>query len=176
MKSTFKLLSFLFCFLGLLSSSTSQSSEIKWMTWEEAMTANEKEPRKMFIDVYTDWCGFCKKMDKTTFQDQEVIDYLNENFYPVKFNAEQKEEITFNDFTYKFTNGGRRGYHQFAQFLVNGKLSYPTFVLMDEDQAKILLSPGYKDADKIMQELEYAAEEAYKEKSFARFKRDQRSK
>ena len=148
-----------------------QEEQIHWMTWEEAMTANETNPRKKFIDVYTDWCGWCKKMDATTFKDPELVRYLNQNFYAIKFNAEQKEEITFNDFTFKYVGHGKKGYHQLAQSLLDGKLGYPAFVLLDEESTRIMLSPGYKTEDKVMLELQFAMEEKYKEQSFKQYQR-----
>jgi thioredoxin-related protein len=135
------------------------------------MEANDKNPKKIFVDVYTDWCGYCKKMDASTFKDEELINFLNENFYAIKFNAEQKEEILYNDFTYKYVKGNRRGYHQLAQTLLDGKMGYPSFVLLDENKTRILLSPGYKSADRVMLELEYALQEKYKEQSFSQFKK-----
>lgn len=146
------------------------ASQINWMSWEEAVVANETTPKKFFIDVYTDWCGWCKKMDASTFKDPELVGYMNEHFYAIKFNAEQKEDVVWNDFTYKFINGGRRGYHQFAQTLLDGRLGYPSFVLLDEETTRIMLSPGFKTADKIMLELKYAKEEEYKKQSFSKFK------
>ena len=65
------------------------SQEVKWMTWEEAAAANDKQPKKIFVDVYTNWCGWCKKMDASTFKETDVVKILNEKFYPVKLNAEQ---------------------------------------------------------------------------------------
>ncbi len=160
------------CFLFGLPLLWGQEESINWMTWEEAMIANEKEPRKKYVDVYTDWCGYCKKMDATTFKDPDVIKYINENFYPIKFNAEQKGEITFNGFTFKYVkNNSKRGYHQLAQSLLNGKLGYPSFVLLDEEDAKILLSPGYKTKDMVMKELQFAHLEKYKVQSFKDFRR-----
>ena len=69
--------------------------KVKWMSWEEAVQANKKNPKKIFIDVYTDWCGWCKKMDKTTLSNPKIVKELNANFYSVKFDAEQKESINF---------------------------------------------------------------------------------
>ena len=66
------------------------SQEINWISIEEAEIANKKEPRKVFIDVYTDWCGWCKKMDASTFEDPQIIKYLNENYYCVKLDGEDK--------------------------------------------------------------------------------------
>lgn len=143
-----------------------EPTTIKWYTWEEAHELNKTEPKKVFIDLYTDWCGWCKKMDKTTFTDPEVVKYLNAHFYPVKFNAEQKETIVFNDKEFKWMKGGRRGVHELAYALLNGRLGYPAFVMLDESFARILISPGYKVVDQLIQELTFAKEEVYKEMSW----------
>ena len=87
-----------------------------------------------------------KKMDKETFTDPEIVRYLNENFYPVKFNAEQREPIDFNNKTFEFIKSGRRGVHQLAYALLDGRLGYPAFVTLDESFARIMISPGYKKA------------------------------
>ncbi|HEY3429872.1 MAG TPA: DUF255 domain-containing protein, partial [Cyclobacteriaceae bacterium] len=98
---------------------------VKWMTFEEALEKSKTEKRKIFIDVYTDWCGWCKVMDKNTFGEANVAKILNEDFYPVKFNAEQRENVVFNGTTFKFVASGNNGYHELAAALLNNKLSYP---------------------------------------------------
>lgn len=145
------------------------SESIKWYTWEEAYDLSKTAPKKVFIDLYTDWCGWCKKMDATTFQDPEVIKFLNDNFYAVKFDAEQKEAIVFGDKTYEFMPGGRKGVHQLAYALLDGRMGYPAFVMLDESYARILISPGYKQGPQLMKELAFAKEEAYKSMSFDDF-------
>ena len=85
------------------------ADEIKWYTWEEAYELNQTAPKKVFIDLYTDWCGWCKKMDKETFTDPAVVKFINENFYAVKFDAEQEKDIVFNEKTFTFIKSGRRG-------------------------------------------------------------------
>ncbi len=160
----------IFLFASTFLIGQSNENKIKWMSWDEAMAANQDNPKKFFIDVYTDWCGWCKKMDASTFQDPELVEYMNDYFYAIKFNAEQKGDVVWNDFTYKFINGGKRGYHQLAQSLLDGRLGYPSFVLLDEETTRILLSPGFKTADKVMLELRYAKEEQYKKQSFSKFK------
>lgn len=145
---------------------TPAEDTIKWYTWEEAHELSKTAPKKVFIDLYTDWCGWCKRMDATTFKDPEVVKFLNANFYPVKFNAEQKGPIVFGDKTYEFMPGGRRGVHQLAYALLDGRLGYPAFVMLDESFARILISPGYKKSPQLLKELQFAHAEAYKSMSF----------
>ncbi|NNF21897.1 MAG: DUF255 domain-containing protein [Saprospiraceae bacterium] len=148
---------------------TTEVGEINWMTWSEAIEANKQTPKKIFVDVYTNWCGWCKKMDKTTFQDPKVVSALNQDFYAVKFNAEQKEAINFNGSDFKFVNQGRRGVHQLAYALLDGRLGYPAFVFLDESFSRIMLSPGYKQPAQLMKEINFAAEEIYKETSWEEY-------
>lgn len=148
----------------------SMAQEINWMTWEEAVIANKAAPKKMFVDVYTEWCGWCKKMDKTTFTDSAVVARLNADFYPIKLNAEQKESIFWNDKEYKWVEHKRDGIHQLAFELLEGRLSYPTYILMDSSFARILISPGYMVSEDLIRELRYASENHYKSMSWPEFK------
>jgi thioredoxin-related protein len=116
---------------------------IKWMTFEEAVQKSKTEKRKIFIDLYTDWCGWCKVMDKKTFTDPLVARMLNDKFYPVKFNAEQREDVVYNGTTFKFVESGRGGYHQLAASLLNNQLSYPNFVFLTEEFHLVQMIPGY---------------------------------
>ena len=85
----------------------------------------------MLIDLYTGWCGWCKVMDQKTFTNKEVIDKINKNFLPIKFNAEYQKNIEFNDNTFKYVRSGRRGINELAYYLTNGNLSYPMTVFLD---------------------------------------------
>ena len=149
---------------------TDPADGIKWLSWQEAMELSKVTPKKFFVDIYTDWCGWCKKMDATTFQDPKVIAYMNENFYAVKLNAEMKEEIQFNNHTFKWVNTGRNGIHTLAYSLLEGKTSYPSFVMLNESYDRIAIMPGYKQPDQLLRELRFAAEEVYKNKSWDEFK------
>jgi thioredoxin-related protein len=143
------------------------NDDIEWLSWEEAISRNETEPKKIFVDVYTDWCGWCKKMDKSTFKDAQVVESLSDGFYAVKFNAEQRESIEFSGNVFKFVPGGKRGgIHELAVALLDNKMGFPSFVLLDEDMSRIMISPGFKHPADIIKELNYAREEIYKTTSW----------
>lgn len=174
------LLAFLLGAIGLMSTAFQTSDPtpettdkgIKWYTFEEAIALSEKTPKKIFIDVYTDWCGWCKRLDKTTFTDPAVISYLNENFYAVKFNAEQKEDIKYKGYTMKFkSDAGRRGAHELAIALLDGRMGYPATVYLDENQDRITISPGYKPADAMLMELKYIGGNHFKNMKYEDFQR-----
>jgi uncharacterized protein YyaL (SSP411 family) len=131
---------------GLIISFSLFGQEVKWYTFEQAIELNKREPRKIMVDVYTDWCGYCKLMDRNTFSNKIIADYLNTTYYPVKFNAEQKGNVTIDTTTFKFVAQGARGYHQLAALLLNGEMSYPSIVFLNEKVQIFYINKGYKDA------------------------------
>ena len=146
-------------------------TEVKWYTFEEAVAANKTNPKKFMVDVYTDWCGWCKRMDKATFQQEEISKYLNENFYAVKLDAEMKTDVAFKGHTFNYVpNAGRKGVHTLAYSLLEGSMSYPSIVFLDENVDRIMVSKGYKGPEDFIKELKYAAEDHYKKTSLNAFK------
>lgn len=141
---------------------------LRWYTWEEAAELNKTAPKKIFVDVYTDWCGWCKRMDKTTFADSTVAAYLAANFYPVKLNAEQKADIQFNDHIFKYNAAGK--VHELAYSLLDGKMQYPNFVYLNEKYERIMISPGYKEPKDIVKEFKFAAEEQYAKTTWEKYR------
>lgn len=155
------------CLLFLLSAGTGvygqdASGTVQWMTFEEAVEKSKKEKRKIFIDVYTDWCGWCKVMDKKTFNEPAVARVLNEKYYPVKFNAEQREDVVYNGTTFKFIEHGGRGTHQLAAALLNNQLSYPSVVFLNEDFAIVNILKGYRQAPEFHKIAEFIGGDHYK--------------
>ena len=150
--------------------SVTATAQIEWLSWEEAVAANKKEPKKLLVDVYTDWCGWCKKMDKTVFTDPAIVAYVKENFYAVKFNAEQKAAIEYDGHTFRFNpQATRRGVHDLAIALLDSRMSYPSLVYLDERRDRISISPGFKAADKLIHELTYVEEGHYKTKTYQEY-------
>ncbi len=145
---------------------------LKWYTWEEAVALNKTKPKKIVVDVFTNWCGWCKKMDKGAFTDPDVAAYISANFYPVKLNAEQHEEIKFSDESFGFVAGenGRGGVHALAYALLDGHMGYPTLVYLNEKYERIMISPGFKETPDLLKELKFAAEEIYNKTSWDKYK------
>lgn len=151
--------------------SIAPKGEINWLTFEEAVELNAQNPKKMFIDVYTDWCGWCKRMDATTFSNKEVADYMNEHFYAVKLDAEQRDSIVYKGTVFKYDpSASRRGSHELAAALLDGKMSYPSYVYLSKEEQKLTISPGYKESGPFLLEIQYIAENHFEEMTFQEFK------
>lgn len=143
---------------------------IKWMTFEEAVKKNKKKPKKIFIDVYTDWCGWCKKMDKETFLNPQVVEYINKNYYPVKFNAEQKEPVTFKGQEFVSTDPAKpKSAHQLAIALLKQELRYPSYVILDGESEWLYKVKGYKTSEDLLPILKYYGSDQYKVMSWTEF-------
>lgn len=142
MKSFGKIVAILLV-LALQVQAQTKSESIKWMSFEEAVEKSKTEKRKIFIDVFTSWCGWCKVMDKNTFPDPEISKLINEKFYAVKLDAEQTADINFRGTTFKFISSGRGGVHQLAAALLNNQMSYPNSVFLDEEFRLIPIYQGY---------------------------------
>lgn len=156
----------------LMASPSISQKKVNWLTWEEAIEKNKVEQRKIVIDFYTDWCSWCKKMDANTFEAEIIADYLNENYYPVKFDAERRETIIYNGKEYKFIRRGKNGYHELAAELLKGKLSFPTVVFLDENSKLIQPIPGYQDARTFEMIIKYFAEDYFKRVPWPKYTRE----
>lgn len=145
----------LFSFIGL------SQPKVNWLTMEEAESQNKVTPKPFLVDVYTDWCGWCKKLNATTYQDPQVVGFINENFYAVKFNAETQDTITFQGETYVNKSTANRSTHQLAYKFMPERRSYPTTYFMDETMKINLVVPGYLDSKDMAPFLVFYNEKVY---------------
>ncbi len=141
---------------------------IQWLSFEDAVKKSEQSPKKIFIDVYTHWCGWCKKMDASTFKEKEVVSYINSNFYPVKLNAETKDTIRFRDKEFKFIPEYKA--NELAVSLLSGKMGYPSYVLLDENFS-LMTTPvqSYMTQEQLMPILVYFGDNIFKEKTWEEY-------
>lgn len=142
-----------------------KTAEIKWMTFEQAVAAQKKKPKKIMVDAFTTWCGPCKMLDKNTFTNVDLINYVNKHFYAVKFNAEGNEMVKFNNKTYTNPNfdpnkSGRNSQHQLSQLL--GVTAYPTILFLDENATVIQPVIGYRTAQELELFLTFFKEDQHK--------------
>lgn len=182
---------FLLLFALVAIGLSAKAQTITWHSFEEAAKLNAKEKKLIFIDLYTDWCGWCKVMDRTTFADPVVAKYMTEKFYAVKFNAEGKDPVKFYGplsrydslkkekvvvmdtvvFKYEPT-AGRNGTHQLALALTDGKLAYPTFVILDSNFQRLDIIAGYQQAPIFETMIHFFGDGANTKMSFEDFKKD----
>ena len=161
----------LFIIIAVICGAQAVTAQIKWMGIEEAMRKQDSMPKTVMIDMYTDWCGWCKKMDAETFSNPELAAYINANFYPVKFNAETTDTIMFpvkhtDEKTGEKTTElkpfinpqtGNRSSHMLAQMLLSGRMSYPSIVFIDFE-GNIAPVPGFMNVESLEPLLVYFAE------------------
>ena len=126
---------------------TLEAQEIKWMTFDQAIAAQKKKPKKIFIDVYTSWCG-------------------PDNYYAVKFNGEGNEVVNYKG--QRFENKGydpaladrRNSIHPFTNYLQ--VQAYPTMLFLDENADLITSIASYMTPSQLEVYLKLFATNDYK--------------
>lgn len=138
-----------------------------------------KEDKLIIVDFYTDWCGWCKKLDNETYRDAEVVALVNKYFYPVKFDAEQLDSVQFAGKSYEFKGSGSRGTNGFALEMASrpgGRIGYPTITIISAMGEKIIVEAGFKNAAKMKLFLIYYGEGHYKSKDYLTFEKEYNQK
>ncbi|MBB3696317.1 DUF255 domain-containing protein [Flammeovirga yaeyamensis] len=158
---------YLFLLLVFITKSAFCQQTIQWLTFEEALQKNKLEQKQFFIDVYTNWCTWCKKMDRTTFKNEEIVSYINANFYAVKINAEDHSKLMF--------QGEEFTYESLSHTLLGGNMGFPTYVFLwvrkDEQlQANPYPIQGYIKKQKLHLMLSFMNEAAYEGVEFKEFR------
>lgn len=135
-------------------------AQIKWLTIDELQVKMKEKPKKVYVDMYTDWCGWCKKMEATTFTNPDVARYMNENYYCVRFNAERKDVVFFMGKQYTFDPEKRM--NTLAFNWMQGKASYPTSIFMEQYYQNPMPVAGYQDVKGMEMIVKFFSEVAVK--------------
>ena len=164
-----------FIFIVAFSLNANAQEKVNWISFEKAIEINKKDPKPFLVDIYTDWCGWCKKMDKDTYANPIIAKYINANYHAVKMDGEGKEPITYKGYTFKYKSQGRSGYHELSALLMNGKLSYPKTVIMSKEEKLLDRIPGYLNPKKMEMVLAYFIDKDRKTKDWGKFSKNFKS-
>ena len=166
---------FIYVIVALVSVNISAQNKVDWLSFEEAIKKNAKEPKPILIDIYTDWCRWCKVMDDTTYKNDVIIKYINNNYYPVKLNGEGRNDIIYDGKTFKYKSQGRRGYHELAAALMKGNMSYPSTVFLNKEKQLLQNVSGYQTKEKFEKILAFFSNETYKKINWKEFEKNFKS-
>ncbi len=149
--------------------SQNENGLVNWLTLKEAQAKNKTQQKPFLIDVYTDWCGWCKHMMRTTYSNVGIANYINTNFYAVKFDAETKDTIEYNGKVYKPTSKEPKTPHELALKFLGNNLSYPSTMFITNNFEYNLLTQGYLEDKKIEPILIFMTENAWRTSIFDEF-------
>ncbi|MEP6928203.1 MAG: DUF255 domain-containing protein [Ginsengibacter sp.] len=139
-----------------------------WIKWNELTEKMKSESKPVLIDLYTNWCYWCKVMDKKTYNSSRVITYINNHFYPVKLDAETKDVLHWNDKSYNFNDNYK--VNDFTMYVTSGQPGFPTTVIFTDEKSEPVSIQGFLEPKEIEPILKYFGEGAYKKQTFTEFK------
>lgn len=162
-----------FIVIGTLSFNEPKKEKINWITIAQLNELYYNNPKPILIDVYTDWCGWCRHMDRTTYENKKLVDYVNTHYYAVKFDAESKENLVFNKKNYSYNASNKS--NELASFLLFGRLEFPTTVFLPTIDAQPAPLSGYMKAKEMEAPLKYFGDGVNKTQTFVEFNKKMKS-
>jgi thioredoxin-related protein len=163
-------------FLFSCKTQVQEIPEINWISWEELDEKMKHEPKKIFVDVYTDWCIYCKRMEKKTFSNPDVVKYINQNFYALRFNAESLDTIYFKGEMFTNPNPTKKySLHNLSNEIAkqNNQVSFPTLVFMDEEYHYLMKKASFLDASFFLLDAKYFGDNIYLSKPYQKYIEEQ---
>lgn len=130
---------------------------IQWITVDKLEQAILVEPRPVFIYLHTSWCGWCRKMERSTFKNAKLIQYVNENYHAVSFNAEFTQPVIYHGKTYRYLASER--VHELTLYLTRGETAFPAMVFLYNMQSAPSPLAGYLTARQLEPVLKYFKEQ-----------------
>ncbi len=149
------------------AASTLAPAEISWLSYDVGMARAKKEGKHVLIDFYTTWCGYCKKMDRSTFRDKAVVGFISKSMVAVKVNAESNKPIM---------HEGKRLTERELSRRVYGVRGYPTYWFVSPKGEKLFYIPGYRSGPDFLNFAEYAGGGHYKKGSYKSFLESKKSR
>lgn len=138
--------------VGFTSLHAGDKAEIKWRTFNAGLAEANKSNKKVFIDVYTDWCKWCKKLDAEVYTDKNVVDYINKYYIPVKMNGESNQDVKFKD----------KAYTEATLSQAFGVTGFPTLIFLASNGDPIEKIGSFLPSDQFLQVAEFIGEDHYK--------------
>lgn len=151
--------------LPVFSQEKNKGQAIQWLDFDKALVAAKKERKLMVVDFYTDWCGWCKKMDQDTYGHPEVVKYARERLAMAKVNAESQKMTRYKD--------NDLSYQQLA--LSFGVRGYPATIFLTENGDWLTSVSGYIKPEEFLPILEFLSEGHYKTMKFEDFKQKRKN-
>ena len=164
------LLTTLFFFTCLFPASVQAQETVNWQPIQQAETLANKQHRKIFIQIYTPWSEGFKELERSVLTQSAITKYLNDTYIPVKFDAETRDEVSFQGRTYKFVAQSGVGFNELASELLRGQLVYPTLVFLEED-GSLIQAIQYRTPEQFEMIITYFGSDNHKKMPWKKYER-----
>lgn len=145
---------------------------VHWITFNEAYKLCKKNPRPIIVDVYTTWCGPCKMMSAQTFNQPKIAAYINDNFYAVKFDAEGKDSVKFDTYTFTSSDASNpRAPHQFALSILDNQMAFPSIVFLNNQIQRLDIVKGFYPPQSFEPIIKYYGSGDYQKSTWAEYQK-----